>query len=61
MDDVVEVVFLCEEVFQTGVARQSCLVKVTDITPRAKCTKGPFLVAAAYHHSQHISIAFIAA
>jgi hypothetical protein len=56
VDQVIEGVFLGEEIFQFRVAGQRGLVEETDIAASAERSKRPFLVDTAYGHGQHLIV-----
>ena len=53
VDEVIEGVFLGEEIVQRRIAGQRRLVKKADVTTGAKRTKWPFFAHAAHDHRQH--------
>ncbi|MPM87408.1 hypothetical protein SDC9_134504 [bioreactor metagenome] len=56
VNQVVERVFLGEEVFELGVAGAACLVQKANVAARAERAKGTFTAIAADRHGQHLVV-----
>ena len=56
VNQVVEGVLFCEEVFQCRIAGEHGLVKKSDVTASTKMAKGPVLISAPNRHSLNLRV-----